>query len=105
MNPTRIFLTGLEDPTPGLYILSRIDPNRTETLRMHVGGAGSQAPSVLDDAESQSFVIQALGNTAKLVRGAKYRLYRALLKQIVVSVANLSPVCTVSDQKPPLTSH
>ncbi|KAK8122937.1 hypothetical protein PG984_011607 [Apiospora sp. TS-2023a] len=92
MNPTRTFFTGLEDPTPGLYILSRIDSNRTETSRIHVGGEGFQAPSVLEEAKYQRFVVQALGNTTRLIRSTKYRLNRALLKYIVVSVADLSPI-------------
>ncbi|KAK6829486.1 hypothetical protein PG987_010070 [Apiospora arundinis] len=89
MNPTNILLPGLGDPMPGLYVLSRSATNRLESLRIPVG-AGVLAPT-LQPAEKVIF-IEALANIVKRARGTKYRLYRAILKKAVVSVADLSEV-------------
>ncbi|KAK6860428.1 hypothetical protein PG995_004064 [Apiospora arundinis] len=92
MDRTSIFFTDLEDPTPGLYVLSRNHPDRgrTEILRIPLRGAEFQAPA-WDQAGKQSLV-RALGDAVSCVKGANYRMHRALLKRAVVSVAHLSTV-------------
>ncbi|KAK8104582.1 uncharacterized protein PG998_011615 [Apiospora kogelbergensis] len=78
MDPTKIILPGLGDPAPGLYVLSRSVTKRLESLRIPVA-----------TAEDQS-LIQALGSVTKQSRGVKYLLHRALFKQVVISVVDLS---------------